>query len=44
MEILEEKPERISGSLYHLYHPRRVNSGDFDEKLALETKKDMQIK
>lgn len=40
LEILGEKPERISGSLYHLYHTRGVNSGDFDEKLALETKKE----
>lgn len=40
MEILGETAERISGSLYHLYHTRGINSGDFDKKLAWETKKE----
>ncbi len=38
--ILGEQPSRIAGSLYHLYHTRGVNSGDYDRTLALSTKKE----
>ena len=38
--ILGEQPLRITGSLYHLYHTRGVNSGDYDRTLALSTKKE----
>lgn len=38
--ILGEKPLRVTGSLYHLFHTRGVNSGDFDKKLAMDTKKE----
>ncbi len=40
MELLGHKPLRISGSLYHLYHPRGINSGDYNHHLALSTKKE----
>ena len=38
--ILGEQHSRIAGSLYHLYHTRGVNSGDYDKKLAMDTKKE----
>lgn len=38
--ILDRMPLRVKGGLYHLYHPRGINSGEFDEKLAFETKKE----
>lgn len=40
LEILGDKPLRISGDLYHLYHPRGVNSGMFHRDLAFSTKKE----
>lgn len=40
MELLGEKPIRIPGSLFHLYHSRGVNSGDYDKQLAFQTKKE----
>ncbi len=40
LEILGQKPLRVEGSLYHLYHTRGVNSGDFDYSTALSTKKE----
>lgn len=39
-EILTEKPKRIKGSLFHLWHPRGLNSGDFNKDLAISTKKE----
>nr|WP_302828862.1 galactosyltransferase-related protein [uncultured Bacteroides sp.] len=38
--ILGQTPFRVKGSLYHLYHPRGINSGDFKEELAYQTKKE----
>lgn len=40
MEILGERPSRINGMLYHLFHTRGVNSGDFDPNLAVSTKRE----
>lgn len=40
LEILGSKPMRSEGSLYHLYHPRNINSGDFDHNTAFTTKKE----
>ena len=40
LEILGEPPHRIKGSLYHLYHTRGINSGDFNQQLAISTKKE----
>lgn len=40
LEILGEKPLRIPGDLYHLYHPRGINSGMYDKELAFSTKKE----
>lgn len=40
LEILGKKPLRINAELYHLYHPRGVNSGSFDRELALSTKRE----
>lgn len=41
MQILGECSERINGALYHLYHTRGINSGYFNEELALKTKKEL---
>lgn len=38
--ILNRKPTRISGALYHLYHPRGNNSSDNDKHVAYVTKKE----
>lgn len=41
VEILTgTKPLRVHGDLYHLFHPRGINSGPFDENLAYSTKKE----
>lgn len=41
VEILTgTKPFRVSGELYHLFHPRGINSGPFDENLAYSTKRE----
>lgn len=40
LELLGEKPLRVIGSLYHLYHSRGINSGEQDGKLAFQTKKE----
>lgn len=40
LEILGETPARVDGGLYHLFHTRGINSGDFDPQLALSTKKE----
>ena len=39
-EIITEKPKRIKGSLFHMWHPRGLNSGDFNIDLAISTKKE----
>lgn len=38
--ILDRKPIRISGPLYHLYHPRGDNSSDGNKQVAYITKKE----
>ena len=38
LEILGRKPGRVAGPLFHLHHPRGLNSGDFREEVALSTK------
>lgn len=41
VEILTgTKPFRVDGDLYHLFHPRGINSGSFNEDLAYSTKKE----
>ncbi len=40
LEILGDRPFRIPGDLYHLYHPRGINSGTSDRDLAFSTKKE----
>lgn len=40
LEILGKRPIRIAGPLYHLYHTRGINSGDFDQNLAVSTKRE----
>lgn len=40
LHILGRTPLRVEGSLYHLYHPRGINSGDFNEEMACQTKKE----
>ena len=40
LEILGQKPCRVDGHLYHLFHPRGVNSGMSDKVLAKSTKKE----
>lgn len=41
VEILTgSKPFRVNGDLYHLFHPRGINSGPFNENLAYSTKKE----
>lgn len=40
MEILGNKPYREDGMMYHLYHPRGINSGMSDTKLAISTKRE----
>lgn len=40
LEILGRTPARTSGSLFHLHHPRGLNSGDFRADVALSTKKE----
>lgn len=40
LEILGQKPMRTRGHLYHLNHPRGVNSGMSDSGLAKSTKKE----
>lgn len=40
MEILGECPERVTGSLYHLFHTRGINSGDFDQNLSIRTRQE----
>lgn len=39
LEILGERPIRVDGVLYHLFHTRGQNSGDFNRTLALSTKR-----
>ncbi len=39
--LTDTPPHRIEGDLFHLYHPRGINSGLFDEKLAYSTKKEL---
>lgn len=40
LHILGKTPARVTGSLYHLYHSRGVNSGDIEPKVIYETKKE----
>lgn len=40
-EILTEKPKRIKGGLFHLWHPRSLNSGDFNKDIAVSTKREL---
>lgn len=40
LEILGDCPIRVDGVLYHLYHTRGQNSGDFNRNLALATKRE----
>lgn len=40
LEILGRKPIRVDGHLYHLHHPRGINSGMSDVDLAKNTKKE----
>lgn len=40
LEILGERPSRVDGGLFHLYHTRGVNSGDYDKDLAKSTKRE----
>lgn len=40
LEILGNTPSRVNGHLFHLYHPRGVNSGMSDKELAKGTKKE----
>lgn len=40
LEILGFKPGRVSGSLYHLYHSRGINSGLYDINLMMSTKRE----
>lgn len=40
LEILGYRPDRVEGQLYHLYHPRGINSGMSDSELAKSTKKE----
>lgn len=40
LEILGFTPDRISGSLYHLFHSRGINSGQHDINLMLSTKRE----
>ena len=40
LEILGLTPARADGSLYHLHHPRGLNSGDFRTEVAMATKKE----
>lgn len=38
--ILGRTPKRISGEMYHLFHPRGYNSRDYDDKTAYQTKRE----
>lgn len=40
LQIFSNRPERISGPLFHLYHSRGINSGNFDKSLAFQTRKE----
>lgn len=40
LEILGRTPARTGGALYHLHHPRGMNSGDFSADVALSTKRE----
>lgn len=40
LDILGFKPLKIDGIIYHLYHPRGINSSDRDLKTAYSTKKE----
>lgn len=40
LDILGHTPKRIKGNLYHLFHPRGINSGYFDSKVAFHTKRE----
>lgn len=40
LEILGKKPLRVDAELYHLYHPRGINSGSSDPGLALSTRRE----
>lgn len=40
LEILDRTPGRTQGTLFHLHHPRGLNSGDFSEEVALSTKRE----
>lgn len=40
LEILGHPPLRVDSELYHLYHPRGINSGSVDHELSYLTKKE----
>lgn len=40
LEILGERIVRVPGSLYHLFHTRGINSGDYDNALSEITKRE----
>lgn len=40
LEILGEKPLRVKGDLYHLFHTRGENSGEFNADLMISTKRE----
>lgn len=40
LEILGERPARTEGPLFHLYHTRGMNSGDYDKELSTSTKRE----
>lgn len=40
LHILGQRPVRISGPLFHLFHSRGINSGNLDKSLALQTRKE----
>lgn len=40
LDILGHRPKRVSGVIYHLNHPRGVNSTNAIEDLAYSTKKE----
>jgi hypothetical protein len=40
LEILGKKPLKVDAELYHLHHPRGINSGSIEPMLAFSTKKE----
>lgn len=40
LDILEHKPLQLPGVIYHLEHPRGINSGDQIEEVTLATKRE----